>query len=430
MKKELITLTRTELNRLEVIQRSLRGAISVATSAMLLGLTDRQVYRLRAKVNKYGPSAIAHGNRGRASPRKIPDKLRDRIIALRRTEYAKFNDTHFTEALAEDHHITLGRSTIRAILRKHGLGPKRIRRQPKHRTHRPRKQFAGDMIQFDGSHHDWLSGRGPKLCLLVAIDDATNYPWARFEPAETTNGYFRLIKDIIRDHGLFASAYTDKHSIFRIEHGRQPTLEEQLAGKLPKTQLQRSLGELGISLIYAHSPQAKGRVERIHQFFQDRLVAEMDQAKASSIAQATPVLNKILGIYRRKFALTSPVAFKSLPDNTDLDFYLCHKANRTVAKDNCFSFNNRLYQLPQTSYRHSWCKAKIEVHTLTNGLIRAVYQGQIINTFKPQEAIKPISILRKEQTDESVPQIIVSQPLADQISKLIPTPDIFTCQLP
>jgi transposase len=416
MNKERITLTMNELHKLDIIQRSLRGSISVSTTATLLSLTERQIYRLRDKVRHFGSPGIAHGNRGRSSPRKIPDRLRDRIIVLRRTEYAKFNDTHFTEALAEEHHITIGRSTVRTILRKHGLGPKRVRRQPKHRSRRPRKQFAGDMIQFDGSHHDWLSGRGPKLCLIVAIDDATNYPWARFEPAETTNGYFRLIKDIIRNHGLFASAYTDKHSIFRIEHGRHPTLEEQLAGKLPKTQLQRSLVELGISLIYAHSPQAKGRVERIHQFFQDRLVAELDRAKASSIAQATPILNKVLGIYRRKFALTAPVAFKSFPDNADLDFYLCHKDARTVANDNCFSFNARLYQLPPTSGRISWCKAKIEVHTLTNGLIRAVYQGQIIKTFKPHEAITPISTIRKDQLATVVPKAYVSQPLIDQVS--------------
>ncbi|OGF08466.1 MAG: hypothetical protein A2509_07225 [Candidatus Edwardsbacteria bacterium RIFOXYD12_FULL_50_11] len=416
MSKERITLTMSELHKLDIIQRSLRGSISVSTTATLLSLTERQIYRLRDKVRHLGPPGIAHGNRGRSSPRKIPDRLRDRIIALRRTVYAKFNDTHFTEALAEEHHITLGRSTVRTILRNHGLGPKRVRRQPKHRSRRPRKQFAGDMIQFDGSHHDWLSGRGPKLCLIVAIDDATNYPWARFEPAETTNGYFRLIKDIIRNHGLFASAYTDKHSIFRIEHGRQPTLEEQLAGKLPKTQLQRSLIELGISLIYAHSPQAKGRVERIHQFFQDRLVAELDRANASSIAQATPVLNKVLGIYRRKFALAAPVAFKSFPDNADLDFYLCHKAARTVANDNCFSLNGRLYQLLPTSDRISWCKAKIEVHTLTNGLIRAVYQGQIIKTFKPQEAITPLSALRKVQLATIAPKVCISQPWVDQIS--------------
>lgn len=398
MNEERITLTRNELNRLDVIQRSLRGALSVATAAALLALTERQVYRLRSKVRQSGPPGIAHGNRGRPSPRKVPDRVQKRIVALFRAEYAKFNDTHFTEALVQEHHICLGRSTVRAILRQHGLGPKRARRQPKHRSHRPRKQFAGDMIQLDGSPHNWLSGRGPQLCLLVAIDDATNYPWARFEPAETTTGYFRLIKDIIRGQGLFTSVYTDKHSIFRIEHGRQPTIEEQLAGQLPKTQLQRALEELGISIIYAHSPQAKGRVERIHQFFQDRLLAELDRAQASSIAQASTILHKVLGVYRHKFTLKATAAFKPLPQNLDLDRYLCHKETRTVANDNCFSFNGRLYQLPATSNRISWCKAKIQVHTLTNGLIRAVYQSQIIKTFKPADAIKPLSVLRKQQS--------------------------------
>ena len=395
MKEERILLTMTETTKLDVINRSLRGEITVAIAAQLLAHTERQVYRLRKKVKTLGAPGIAHGNRGRSSPRKIPYRLRDRIIALRRAEYAKFNDTHFTEALAEEHQITIGRSTVRAILREHGLGPKRLRRQPKHRSRRPRKERAGDMIQLDGSHHDWLSGRGPKLCLHVAMDDASNYPWARFELAETTDGYFRLTKQIIKDKGLFTSVYADKHSIFQIEHGRKPTIEEQLAGKQPNTQFERALKELGITLIAAHSPQAKGRVERIHQFFQDRLVAELDRAKASSIDQATPILNKVLGIYRRKFTLPVPLSFKPLPDGFDPDRYLCRKKTRTVANDNCFSLNARLYQLPPTSGRISWCKAKIEVHTLTNGLIRAVYQGQIIKTFKPQDAIKPISIIRK-----------------------------------
>lgn len=398
MDKEHITLTRTELNRLDVVQRSLQGALTVAAAAELLQLSERQLYRLRGKVRCQGPPGIAHGNRGRPSPRKMPDAVKDCIIDLHRTEYNLFNDTHFTEALAKEREIKFSRETVRLLLRARGIPPKRRRRPPKHRSRRPRKQQAGDMIQLDGSPHDWLSGRGPKLCLLVAIDDATNYPWARFEPAETTDGYFRLIKDIIKDKGLFTSVYADKHSIFRIEHGRQPTLEEQLAGKIPQTQLQRALGELGISLIHAHSPQAKGRVERINQFFQDRLVAELHRAKAATLEQANHILKKILAYYRRCLLLQAPSAFKPLPRGFDPDFYLCHKNTRIVARDNCFSYINRLYQLPPTNDRLSWAKATIEVHRLTSGIIRAVYQGRIIKSFKPSDGFKPLSLMRKEQT--------------------------------
>jgi len=397
MQEERIPLTMNELNRLDVIQRSLRGDLTVSTASRLIALTERQIYRLRTKVRTYGPPGIVHGNRGKPSQRKLHQQVADRIVRLARTEYQGFNDTHYTEKLLEEQHLAVSRETVRKLLRAHGLGPKRKRKSPKHRSRRPRKDCAGDMIQFDGSHHDWLSGRGPKLCLLVGIDDATSYPWARFELAETTDGYFRLTKQIIQGNGLFASVYADKHSIFQIEHGRLPTVEEQLAGQLPQTQFERALQELGITLIAAHSPQAKGRVERIHQVFQDRLIAELDRVQASSIAQATPVLNKILGVYRRKFALTAPSAFRSIPVGLDLDACLCHKETRIVANDNCFSFNNRLFQLPPTSNRSSWTKAKIEVHTLPNGLIRAVYQGQIIKTFKPTEGSKPLAQLRKEQ---------------------------------
>lgn len=390
----------SELTRLEIIQRSLRGELTVSAASGLIALTERQIYRLRAKVQTYGSPGIAHGNRGRPSKRKLPQQIADRIVRLAGTEYQGFNDTHYTEKLLEDQRLAVSRETVRKILRTHGLGPKRRRKAPKHRSRRPRKDCSGDMIQFDGSHHDWLSGRGPKLCLLVGADDATNYPWARFELAETTDGYFRLTKQIIQDKGLFTSIYADKHSIFKIEHGRQPTLEEQLAGKLPTTQFERAIKELGITLISAHSPQAKGRVERLHQFFQDRLIAELTRAGASTLQQANAILAKVLAHYRKQFTLIAPSAFRDLPQGIDLDLYLCRKEIRIVANDPPaadFSFHNRLFQLPPASNRISWTKAKIEVHTLPNGIIRAVYHGQIIKTFKPSEGSKPFSQLRKDQ---------------------------------
>lgn len=406
MKEETLTLTMTELKRLDVIQRSLKGALTAAQAAQLLQLSLRHTYRLKSKVRQHGPPGIVHGNRGQPSPRKMPDEVKEQILTLHHTQYPMFNDTHFTEKLREDHGLNLSRETVRRILRDAGIPPKRRRRQPKHRYRRPRKEQAGDLIQFDGSHHDWLSGRGPELCLLVAIDDASNYIWARFEPAETTMGYFRLIKEIIADRGLFTAAYTDKHSIFRIEKGRLPTIEEQLQGQWPQTQLQRALRELGISLIYAHSPQAKGRVERAHQFFQDRLLAELQKAQASTISQANAILKKMLAYHRRYLALNAPSAFRPLPKNFDPDLYLCLKETRTVAKDNTFSFKNRLFQLPPTDYRISWAKAKIELHLLTSGLIRAVYQNHIIKTFKLSEGQKTLSLLRKENpSSQTIPLI-------------------------
>ena len=387
----------TETTKLDVIKRSLRGELTVATAAELLTRTERQIYRLRNKVRTLGPPGIAHGNRGRLSKRKTPEPIINTITRLAETEFKGFNDCHFTEKLSEEFNLSLSRETVRLILRSAGLQAKRARHPKKHRSRRPRKEAAGNMIQFDGSHHDWLSGRGPMLCLLVAVDDATGYPWARFEPAETTNGYFRLAKDIIKDKGLFTSVYADKHSIFKIEHGRQPTIEEQLTGKLPQTQFDRALTELGITLIHAHSPQAKGRVERIHQFFQDRLVAELDRAVVSTVIQANVYLKQVLGQYRRRFVLQAPSAFKPVPIGLDLDLYLCYKDFRIAGNDNCFSFHNRCYQLPSTSDRIAWTKAKIEVHTLPSGLIRAVYQGSIIKTYHSSDAQKPLTVLRREQ---------------------------------
>lgn len=237
------------------------------------------------------------------------------------------------------------------------------------------------MLQVDGSPHDWLQGRGPRLCLIGAIDDATSKVMgAFFAPAESSWGYFHLFCEIFKEHGVSQSIYTDCHSVFFTD--REPTLEEQLINRKPTTEVGRGLEELGVTLILAHSPQAKGRIERLWNTFQDRLVSELRLAKAKTVEQATVVLNRYLPVHNRKFAepaKTAP-AWRKL-SALKIERALCFKQQRTVAKDNTVSFEGTVLQIPKTSSYRSYANKRIDVHVLLDGAVEFFYKTEKIATF-------------------------------------------------
>jgi len=235
---------------------------------------------------------VVHGNRGRPCKRKTKEKTIRQVLALARGKYQGFNDHHLTEKLKEQEKIELSREKVRRVLRANGIGSPKRRRGIKHRSRRERRASEGMMLQVDGSPHDWLQGRGSRLCLIAAIDDATSKVMgAFFAPAESSWGYFDLFCEIFKQHGVPQSIYTDCHSVFFTD--REPTLEEQLINRKPTTDVGRGLEELGVTLILAHCPQAKGRIERLWNTFQDPLVSELRLAKAKTVEQATVVLNVI-----------------------------------------------------------------------------------------------------------------------------------------
>ena len=212
---------------------------------------------------------------------------------LAKGKYRGFNDRHLTEKLVEQEKLEISREKVRQILRCAGIASPRKRRGNKHRSRRERKAAEGMMLQVDGSPHDWLEGRGPSLCLIGAIDDATGkVVGAMFVEAESTWGYFRLFSEIFNKHGLPQSVYADRHSVFWTD--REPTIEEQLNNQRPTTEVGRGLEELGVTLIPAGSPQAKGRIERLWGTFQDRLVSELRRARAKTPSQAQVVLERYL----------------------------------------------------------------------------------------------------------------------------------------
>ena len=379
-----------EIKRVEVIQKTVSQEITVLEARELLGVSERQVYRFKSSFKLKGMKGLIHGNRGKVSPRRLDHEISEKVVKLAKGKYEGYNDSFFTERLGEEEGIRISREKVRQILRKQGIGPKRKRRHPRHRTRRERRPQVGMMLQTDGSRHDWLQGRGEYLTLIGAIDDANNeVPYALFFPYETTEGYMRMFLEIAQEKGLPLSLYADRHSIFQVER-HTPTIAEQLNGRPDKTQLGRALDELGITLIPANSPQAKGRIERLWGTFQDRLVCELRRFNAKTIDEANAVLKKFLPDYNRKFTV-EPFDKKSAwrkIDDIDLHKHFCMKYSRVVENDNTLSFMNKKIQIPSTKTRYSFAKAKVEVHHLIDGRIRIFYKEQLITEVKTIDEVQ------------------------------------------
>ena len=376
-----VTLNQKELKRLEVLNQLLAGKLTVAQAAQVLGVSQRQVQRLKAAYQTEGVGALVHGNRGRSSPKHtLSQQLRAQIVELARTTYLGFNYQHLSEALAErDEPILISHSSVRRLLQAEGIPSPRKRRAPKHRARRERRAQAGMLIQVDASRHDWLEGRGPYLSLVGGIDDATGeVPYALFRHQEDAQGYFLLLRQVVSTKGIPLAIYSDKHGIFRRNPKAQATIEEQLLGRLEPTQFGRLMEELLIEVIFAQSPQAKGRIERLWGTFQDRLVSELRRAQAKTLAEANTVLWGFLPRFNAHFArppIQTESAYRPLPEGFDLERVFCFKYQRTVANDNTVTLEERRVAIPAGQVRLSYARARVEVHERLDGSL-AVYHGE------------------------------------------------------
>jgi hypothetical protein len=321
-----------------------------------------------------GEAALAHANRGRPSSRRLPDAVRAKIVQLARGTYAGFNDHHLHEKLVEYEGFSLSRETLRRLLRQHGRGSPRKRRAPAHRQRRLRSARLGELVQLDGSPHDWLEGRGPRLTALGMQDDATGKILAaQFFPSETTFGYLCLLRQLLRRYGVPLAFYGDHSGIF-VRHDDTWTVEEQLAGKRQPTQFGRALEQLGVTFIAANSPQAKGRVERLWGVLQDRLTSELRLAQAADIDSANAVLRTFLADYNRRFARQSreaATAWRPTPES--LDRICCFVHERIVSNDNVVQWEGRRFQIPQQARRFSFAGAKVQIYQALDGRVSFYY---------------------------------------------------------
>ena len=367
-----------ERRRLVVLSQVSAGQLSVAGAGRELGLSERQVRRVWKRYRQEGDAGLIHRLRGQPGNRRLDASLRQRVIELYREHYADFGPTLAAEYLAQQHHLEVGRQTLGRWLAHEKLWRPRPRRVVK-RQRRPRKESFGQLVQLDGSPHDWFE-TGQPLCLMVMVDDATGWTHARFFEAETTAAAMTMLRDWSLEHGLPQGLYTDRHSIYRRnDKGADETAER--TGKRPPTQFGRALGELEVKLIWARSPQAKGRVERKNRVLQDRLVKalrlagirEVDAANAYLCEVFLPGLNARLAV-----APADPVDVHVPVDAQALDAVLVHREQRCVGQDQCVSFDGRVLQLEPGRSMRCLAGKKVAVERTLDGSLRVIWRGQVV----------------------------------------------------
>jgi transposase len=339
-----ISMSQKERDVLKILHGVLQGERTQVEAARLLDKSTRQIRRLQRRLEAGGDPALVHGLRGKPSNHRADPAHRHAVLQAYRERYADFGPTFASEKLAEEG-LHVGAQTLRRWLMAEGLWQRRRQRDP-HRSRRPRRDCFGELVQVDASIHDWLEGRGEEMVLITLIDDATNRLMARFYPAATVEAHLDLVGRWLRRYGRPLAFYSDRHSIF----------EPQDRGKaLPdsETQFGRALRELGIALIRAHSPQAKGRVERSFGTAQDRWVKELRLAGVTTLAGANELLERLLPAHNRRFskpARQPSDAHRSLGPGHDLAAILSLQEERVVANDYTIRFRNRFYQLLKPVY--------------------------------------------------------------------------------
>lgn len=357
--RETITLDARAQQRLTVLTHVLAGELTLEQAAAYLRLSTRQVRRLLVELRGDGAGALVHGNRGRRPANRVDEAVAGRVVELARTTYAGFNPVHLAECLAEEAEpLVLSPRTVQRILAGAGVIPPRSRRRTAGHRRRERMPRAGMLLQTDGSRHDWLEGRGPWLTLVGGIDDATSaVSGATFRAAEDAAGYFLMLTATAHRHGLPLGLYTDLHGIFIKDPNRPPTLHEQLTGRQSFTQVGRALESVGIRWIGAHSPQAKGRCERLWGTLQDRLVSELRRAGTSTLDEANELLAWYLPRHNKRFAVPAAdatLAWRPWPDDAPPpEAVFCFHYRRKVANDATLPWDGRSLALP-ASVAGSW----------------------------------------------------------------------------
>jgi transposase len=348
--------------------------------------------RVRRAVEERGTDGVVHGNTGREPWNKSPESLREHVVELFRTKYAGFNDHHFTEKLEELEGVAVSRSNVQRWLRAAGLPAARRHRPPRHRRRRERRQQTGVMLLWDGSKHAWLEGRGPKLCLVAALDDATSemLPGAHFVDEECSAGYLKLLLEIARSRGLPWSIYMDQHSIFR-RNDDHWTLEEELRGEQDPTQVLRAMKALEIEAIYALSPQAKGRVERVWGTYQDRLVSELRLAGAKTKEEANAVLARVRPEINSRVAVPaaeSKPAWRRVRREVDLERICSFHYAATVLNDNTVRLSGNVLDIPAGPRQRSYAKARVEVRQFLDGSWRVYHENKLIADLPATEVVE------------------------------------------
>ena len=405
MGQEIVTLTQAELKKVLVVEKLIARQVKVAEAATLLGLSTRQVLRLKKIYLQKGAQGIAHQNRGRKPAHAIPESLKEQVANLYQSKYYGSNNCHFAELLQEHESITLSVSSVRRILLAKGIKRSKQRRRGKVHQPRSRKPQAGMLWQIDASPFAWLEDRGPELTLHGAIDDATGMVvGAVFRPTETREGYFTVMKQAIQKYGIPLSLYSDRHTIFRSPK-ESLTLEQELAGETkPLSHFGKAMADLGITHIKALSPQAKGRIERLWKTFQDRLVIELRLLGVSTLEEANRVLPKLIQKHNRKFAVKpqeTESAYRKLPEDVDLDHVFAVREYRQIGPGQTISYGGKLYTFTNRPAKPFEVKTVVEVRETMQGKLLVWHQGQALQL---RETEKPKRLQKTKAASPALPR--------------------------
>ena len=398
VREDRIIMSIKELRRLHVIHQVNEKKITQVEAGGLLGLTDRQICRISKRVREVGDGGITHRSRGKPSNRQIDPRTQVKALGLYEKWYGDFGPTLAAEKLSERDGILISDETLRLWLLEAGVTHFTRRKRP-HRQWRERKPHQGEMIQMDGSHHTWFEDRGPACVLMGYIDDASGRVFARFYAYEGTIPAMDSFKRYIKRYGLPLALYADKHSTYKSPG--EPTLTEQLEGQEPMSQFERSVSELGVSMIHAHSPQAKGRIERLFKTFQDRLIKEMRLAGITTMEEANRFLGSYLPIYNRRFAVQpaqSADLHRPVPKGSDLNRVLCIKTERALRKDFTVAHNRTLYQI-QDNVR----TARVMVEERLDSTMRITHQGQRLRY--REIAARPLKVAEPPRVRLNTPRV-------------------------
>lgn len=401
MGQETVTLTKAEMKKVLVVEKILDGRMTNREGATVLGLTERQVIRLKKKYLSGGAQQLAHKNRGRAPAHALMDEVKEQVAQLYTAKYYGSNNCHFAELLEEHESLCLSPSSVRRILLSKGIKQAKQRRRSKAHQPRQRKAQAGMLWQIDATPYAWLEDRSPAFSLHAAIDDATGtVVGAAFLPAECREGYSLVMQQGIKKYGVPLGLYSDRHTIFRSPNEKL-SIEQELAGETkPLSHFGKAMAELHIEHIKAVTPQAKGRVERLWATLQDRLVVELRLLGVTTMEEANAALPRLLHKHNRKFAVQPKMAesaYIKLDPSIDLDHVFTVREFRQLGPGNTLSYNSKIYTLAKPSNFRFETKMTVEIRETLTGEILLWHRGQALalkETEKPQR--------KKEATKKAV----------------------------
>jgi len=395
--EDIICMSTKELSRLDVMNQVNSKTITQLQAANILNISERQIRRLLAEYKRSGAIGLISRKRGSSSNHQLPSHVKDLVLELIKENYADFGPTLAREKIFEKHQIKISCSSVRNLMTTNGLWISKKRKRIVTHQLRKRRSKEGELVQMDGSPHDWLEGRGPRCTLIHCMDDATGkILMAQFVPSESVWSYFSLMRSYLREHGKPKAFYVDKHSVFRVN------ASGALSGS-GVTQFGRAMKDLSIELIFANSPQAKGRIERSNKTLQDRLVKELRLQGISTPEEANAFLPIFLKDLNRRFAVVpqNPInAHTPVSKEYNLDDIFSLHASRVLSKNLTFQYNNTIYQIQTDRASYALRKAHVDVLENSNGKVKVLYKGKPLafSTFQEQE--KQGSIVDSKTLDE------------------------------